>query len=118
GRVRAQRDVCRRAVQVGSEGAGADRRGEADRRGAGGADEVGEWSEGDDGGGAALGHAAPVQAFPSRGGARVARIRSRFSCAMTSIEISLGQAAMHSPWLVQAPKPAPSIASTMRSTRA
>src|SRR3989441_9742627 len=36
---------------------------------------------------------------------------------MKSIEISLGQAAMHSPWLVHAPNPSASICSTMFTTR-
>src|SRR2546426_312733 len=37
---------------------------------------------------------------------------------MKSIEISLGHAAMHSPWLVQAPNPSASICATMSTTRA
>src|ERR1041385_3808698 len=36
---------------------------------------------------------------------------------MKSIEISLGHAAMHSPWLVQAPNPSASICATMPTTR-
>ncbi len=36
---------------------------------------------------------------------------------MKSIEISLGQAAMHSPWLVHAPNPSASICATMFTTR-
>src|SRR5438477_12259857 len=37
---------------------------------------------------------------------------------MKSIEISLGHAAMHSPWLLQAPNPSASIRATMLTTRA
>src|SRR6266568_3046961 len=36
---------------------------------------------------------------------------------MKSIEISLGHAAMHSPWLVHAPNPSASICATMVTTR-
>src|SRR3989454_612008 len=36
---------------------------------------------------------------------------------MKSIEISLGHAAMHSPWLVHAPNPSASICATMFTTR-
>src|SRR5579884_2280799 len=36
---------------------------------------------------------------------------------MKSIEISLGQAAMHSPWLVHAPNPSASICATICTTR-
>src|SRR5690625_2485376 len=37
--------------------------------------------------------------------------------AMLTMEMSLGHAAWHSPWLEQPPKPFKSISSTMRSTR-
>src|SRR2546426_2297179 len=36
---------------------------------------------------------------------------------MKSIDISLGHAAMHSPWLVHAPNPSASICATMFTTR-
>src|SRR5207245_593463 len=101
--VRPQGDVLRRAGQARPQGPGADSRGAADGGGDGGAEAVGGGGQGDDGGGAAV----VVTAFK----------KSRFSLAMKSMRISLGHAAMHSPWLVHAPNPSASMRSTMRTTR-